>query len=195
MKKESLVGRQFSICVLCIFFIIVLSLLVTYRNTKHTDIKKVSNPVLMPIMYTPTQATVQCAAPADTRESSLSEDDVIVIRLVIAESGNQPYAGQCAVAQVVYDRMHYTTNAFGGNSVKAVIYRGGQFAGLYAGDIYKFPNAIKAVDAVFHKGFRQFKATTVYFFNPKTAGRSAISWLRKHPYVGTIGNHEFRGAA
>lgn len=116
-------------------------------------------------------------------------EEELLARLVIAESGNQPYEGQVAVAQVVCDRI----NAGYGKSISEVIYAPKQFAKPYAGDISKFPKAQEAVYAVLYEGARAFEEPVIFFCNPATSSPNALAWMRTKPFIGTIGAHDFFG--
>lgn len=116
-------------------------------------------------------------------------EEELLVRLVIAESGNQPYEGQVAVAQVVCDR--YIAGY--GDSITDVIYAENQFAEPYSKDISDYPLASEAVHAVLYEGERAFTETTIFFCNPARSSKSALEWMRTKPYVGTIADHEFYG--
>lgn len=116
-------------------------------------------------------------------------EEELLVRLVIAESGNQPYEGQVAVAQVVCDR--YVAGY--GDSITAVIYAENQFATPYSKDISVYPLASEAVHAVLYEGERAFIETTLFFCNPSRSNPSALEWMRTKPYIGTIADHEFYG--
>lgn len=116
-------------------------------------------------------------------------EEELLVRLVIAESGNQPYEGQVAVAQVVCDR--YVAGF--GDSITEVIYAENQFATPYSKDISDYPLASEAVHAVLYEGERAFTETTLFFCNPSRSDASALSWMRTKPYIGTIADHEFYG--
>lgn len=116
-------------------------------------------------------------------------EEELLVRLVIAESGNQPYEGQVAVAQVVCDR--YVAGY--GDSITDVIYAENQFATPYSKDISVYPLASKAVHAVLYEGERAFIETTLFFCNPSRSNPSALEWMRTKPYIGTIADHEFYG--
>lgn len=116
-------------------------------------------------------------------------EEELLVRLVIAESGNQPYEGQVAVAQVVCDR--YVAGY--GDSITDVIYAKNQFAKLYSKDISDYPLASEAVHAVLYKGERAFTETTLFFCNPDKSSASALEWMRTKSYIGTIADHEFYG--
>lgn len=116
-------------------------------------------------------------------------EEELLVRLVIAESGNQPYEGQVAVAQVVCDR--YVAGF--GDSITDVIYAENQFATPYSKDISVYPLASEAVHAVLYEGERAFIETTLFFCNPGRSSASALEWMRTKPYIGTIADHEFYG--
>lgn len=116
-------------------------------------------------------------------------EEELLVRLVIAESGNQPYEGQVAVAQVVCDR--YVAGY--GDSITEVIYADNQFATPYSKDISVYPLASEAVHAVLYEGERAFIETTLFFCNPSRSDASALAWMRTKPYIGTIADHEFYG--
>lgn len=116
-------------------------------------------------------------------------EEELLVRLVIAESGNQPYEGQVAVAQVVCDR--YVAGY--GDSITDVIYAENQFATPYSKDISMYPLAGEAVHAVLYEGERAFIETTLFFCNPSRSNPSALEWMRTKPYIGTIADHEFYG--
>lgn len=116
-------------------------------------------------------------------------EEELLVRLVIAESGNQPYEGQVAVAQVVCDR--YVAGY--GDSITDVIYAENQFATPYSKDISVYPLASEAVHAVLYEGERAFTETTLFFCNPSRSDASALAWMRTKPYIGTIADHEFYG--
>lgn len=116
-------------------------------------------------------------------------EEELLVRLVIAESGNQPYEGQVAVAQVVCDR--YVAGF--GDSITDVIYAENQFATPYSKDISVYPLASEAVHAVLYEGERAFIETTLFFCNPSRSSASGLAWMRTKPYIGTIADHEFYG--
>lgn len=116
-------------------------------------------------------------------------EEELLVRLVIAESGNQPYEGQVAVAQVVCDR--YVAGY--GDSITDVIYAKNQFAKPYSKDISDYPLAGEAVHAVLYEGERAFTETTLFFCNPDKSSTSALEWMRTKSYIGTIADHEFYG--
>ena len=149
-------------------------------------------PVTLSTTLSPSPSpTVQPSA-AEVKKSVVpvaAGEEELLIRLVIAESGNQPYEGQVAVAQVVCDR--YTAGY--GNSITEVIYAKGQFARPYDKDITDYELAAKAVHAVLYEGERAFDETVLFFCNPAASDSAALKWMRTKPYIGTIAEHEFYG--
>lgn len=149
-------------------------------NSKQT----VSSTYTAPAVSTCTSTdTVQSVVPCT------KEEEELLVSLVIAEAKGEPYEGQVAVAQVVCDRVAYGFGA----SITEVIYAKNQFATPSTEPHENYPLAVAAVQAVLYEGARAFEEPTIFFFNPKWSSPSATKWLRTKPYVGTIGNHEFRG--
>lgn len=121
----------------------------------------------------------------------LHDDDFeLVCRVVAAECRGEPYEGQQAVAQVIYDRLHST---YYGETVEDVLLKPGAFAKPWKGDLGSYPKVIEAVESVFYGGHRVFDDAAYFFFNPVTARPGPVKELRTYTYLGTIGNHEFRG--
>lgn len=162
------------------------------------------SPALVKLAEAPEVATEAILAQSFTipvEEQSISADEYLlsaaefdlITRVVISESGDEPFEGQCAVAQVIRDRLEHDNGNLYGGSVKGVLYKENQFASPYRGDLSKYPDAEKAVAAVFKEGYRVFDKITVIFFNPAFSDSSAMRTLRKYNYVGTVGDHEFYG--
>ena len=86
------------------------------------------------IYYTPAEgyASYDALQQARAEEAAASMD--LIMRLVVAEAGNQGYDGMRAVAQVIYDRRYNSTYDFG-ETFEEIIYADGQFCTPYAGDI------------------------------------------------------------
>lgn len=142
----------------------------------------------MPVAVSGSEEQEEQEAPQPIIPVAEGEEELLV-RLVIAESGNQPYEGQVAVAQVVCDR--YVAGY--GDSITDVIYAENQFATPYSKDISVYPLASEAVHAVLYEGERAFIETTLFFCNPSRSNPSALEWRRTKPYIGTIADHEFYG--
>lgn len=106
----------------------------------------------------------------------------LVQRVVMAESGNQSYLGQMAVAQCIRD-----TCLRDGLSPKEVVTAPGQYTAPYEG---KIPESIKeAVFAVFIRGESAVNGNLYYFYSLAT-GR-ASGWHESKDWVCTIGDHKF----
>lgn len=139
-------------------------------------------------------ARQEAQASRSTRPPAFTDSEIeMVIRVVIAEAGIEPYEGQQAVAQCIYDRVHHSNKRLYGTGVEGVLTKPHQYTKPYKGDINKFPNAIKAVHSVFLEGHRVFEETAVIFFDPRYSGKEDMRVLRRYNYLGTIGGHEFRG--
>lgn len=112
----------------------------------------------------------------------------LITRIVIAESKSEPLEGKIAVAQVILDRWIKQ-----GGSLNEVILAPKQFATPYPFSIEEFPDCRLATHLVFDLGYRVFKEPTLFFFNPTTSEPEQVKLLRTFSYIGTIGEHEFRG--
>lgn len=110
----------------------------------------------------------------------------LMTRLVCAEAGGEPYAGQVAVASVVLNRVK--SGKFP-NSVRGVIFQPLAFESVQNGLIWRVtPNRL-ARQAVYD-AIRGWDPThgALFFFNPVKAESTWI-WSRKQ--VARIGNHVF----
>lgn len=140
-----------------------------------------------------TEAVTICTEVEAPPQPRFTEAELeLVARVVATESRGEPYEGQCAVAQVIYDRYMLEDKRFG-KSISEILCRPNQFAKPFKGDLNSYPKTIAAVNAVFVDEYRVFEPVTVYFYNPKTAQASAKRWLETMPYIGHINNHIFRG--
>lgn len=120
---------------------------------------------------------------------SYTNDEVMLAYLVlVAEAGNQPFEGQCAVVQCFVDRLK---NGFG-DTLSEVLLAPGQFASPYKGDTTDFEMCWDAIAYVLFNGGRVYEEDVIFFYNPKIAAKSAVKWLEKKPYIGQIGDHVFR---
>ena len=104
-----------------------------------------------------------------------------VVKVVMAESGNQSLEGQMAVAQCIAN-----TAAVEGMSLYEVVTQPGQYADPYPGQ----PNAsvIDACERVFKNGERVVDAMIRWFYNPSSC---YSAWHESKTYVATIGDHRF----
>lgn len=106
----------------------------------------------------------------------------LVQRVVMAESGNQPFDGQVAVAQCIFDRMLRD-----GESATEVVTKPSQFASPTAKEV---SNSVKyAVYAVFHDGLRVTEEPIYSFYS--TRGGFVSSNHEDMNHVVTIEDHKF----
>lgn len=123
-------------------------------------------------------------------EAAASMD--LIMRLVVAEAGNQGYDGMRGVAQVIYDRRYNSTYDFG-ETFEEIIYADGQFCKPYAGDITPWmPTVAEACWAVFYAGDFVFEEPVHYFYRDDMISQSNRSWFETKKFVGVLGAHTFR---
>ncbi|HEX6988244.1 MAG TPA: cell wall hydrolase [Bacillota bacterium] len=109
----------------------------------------------------------------------------LLARLVQAEAGGEPYAGQVAVAAVILNRLEHPLFP---DTIPAVIYQPQQFEPVDNGWINLPAGAVAyraVLDAV--NGWDPSYGA-LYFFNPNKV-TNAFLWSR--PHTVTIGNHRF----
>ena len=127
---------------------------------------------------------------ARAEEAAASMD--LIMRLVVAEAGNQGYDGMRAVAQVIYDRRYNSTYDFG-ETFEEIIYADGQFCAPYAGDIEPWmPTVAEACEAVFYDDEYVFNEPVHYFYREDMISQSNRSWFETKKFVGVLGTHTFR---
>ena len=145
------------------------------------------------IMYnTPAEgyASYEALQQARAEEAAVSMD--LIMRLVVAEAGNQGYDGMRAVAQVIYDRRYNSTYDFG-ETFEEIIYADGQFCTPYAGDIEPWmPTVAEACEAVFYDGEYVFDEPVHYFYRDDRISQHNRSWFETKKFVGVLGAHTFR---
>ena len=106
----------------------------------------------------------------------------LVQRVVMAESGNQSFDGQVAVAQCIFDRMLRD-----GESATEVVTKPSQFASPTAKEV---SNSVKyAVYAVFHDGLRITEEPIYSFYS--TVGGFVSSSHEEMNHIVTIEDHKF----
>ena len=110
----------------------------------------------------------------------------LLARLIYAESRGEPYQGQVAVGAVVLNRVNSSDFP---NTVKQVIYQGGQFSPVTNGQIHLNPNqtAYDAVEDAIH-GVDPSQGA-LYFYNPDKA--ETLWWLETRQRTIKIGDHVF----
>lgn len=119
----------------------------------------------------------------------------LIMRLVIAEAGNQGYDGMRAVAQVIYDRRYNSSYDFG-QTFEEIIYAPKQFTKPYSGDISPWlPTAQEACEAVFYQQDMYFDEPVHYFYRADKVDCATLHWFETKKLVGTLGAHTFRSDA
>lgn len=127
---------------------------------------------------------------ARAEEAAASMD--LIMRMVVAEAGNQGYDGMRAVAQVIYDRRYNSTYDFG-ETFEEIIYANGQFCTPYAGDLEPWmPTVAEACEAVFYDGEYVFSEPVHYFYRDDMISQSNRSWFETKKFIGILGAHTFR---
>jgi len=118
-------------------------------------------------------------------KTTASGDTYLLAQCVYAESRDEPYKGQVAVAAVVLNRVDSSSFP---NSIAGVIYQPGAFSAVDDGQINLSPDdtAIKAArDAL--NGYDPTNGC-LYYYNPSKATNQ---WIRSRPIITTIGRHVF----
>jgi N-acetylmuramoyl-L-alanine amidase len=121
---------------------------------------------------------------------SISESDFdLLVRLVAAEAGGEPYEGQVAVAAVVLNRMRSYQFP---DSVRGVIYQKNQFSSVPKLPYIQPSESCRkaAVEAI--NGVDPSKGA-LYFYNPETSSKEGIRFFNSANLRVTarIGNHVF----
>ena len=145
------------------------------------------------IMYdTPATGYASYEALMYSRAEEAAASMDLIMRLVVAEAGNQGYDGMRAVAQVIYDRRYNSTYDFG-STFEEIIYADGQFCTPYSGDIEPWmPTVAEACEAVFYDGGYAFDEPVHYFYRDDMISQSKRSWFETKKFVGVLGAHTFR---
>lgn len=169
--------------------------------TTPREMQQAAAPVVPDVVQLEEEA-VACDTPAEgyasydalqqarAEEAAASMD--LIMRLVVAEAGNQGYDGMRAVAQVIYDRRYNSTYDFG-ETFEEIIYADGQFCTPYAGDIEPWmPTVAEACEAVFYDGECVFNEPVHYFYREDMISQSNRSWFETKKFVGVLGAHTFR---
>ncbi|MBC7346266.1 MAG: cell wall hydrolase [Clostridia bacterium] len=127
---------------------------------------------------------VQAYRPA--RGVSRSDEVDLLARLVAAEAGNEPYAGQVAVAAVVLNRVAHPSFP---NTLAGVIYQPLAFESVTTGWIWRAPGLVTArraaIDAL--NGWDPTYGS-LYFWNP---AKPVNPWIWTRQIVTQIGRHIF----
>ena len=140
----------------------------------------------------PTESDTSDDAQQLTRAEEAAASMDLIMRLVVAEAGNQGYDGMRAVAQVIRDRRYNSTYNFG-ETFEEIIYDAGQFCTPYAGDIGPWmPTVAEACEAVFYDGEYVFDEPVHYFYRDDMISQSTRNWFETKKFVGVLGAHTFR---
>ncbi len=127
------------------------------------------------------------AVPESKSEIKLSDYDRWFIECVVAgEAGGEPYDGQRAVAQCIYNAM--LKDGLTPQEVKINYQYAGWKEGLYDTDRKAWQSVHDAVSAVFDYGDFVTDEPILYFYNPAIV---YSSWHESQNYVMTIGGHKF----
>ena len=130
------------------------------------------------------------AAIAESGDTYYNEQDVYWLsRIIYAESGNQPLAGQIGVGNVVLNRVE---SPLFPDTVYAVIFDrtyGVQFSPVETGGIYCEPDEEAIIAAKLALGGYETVGDSLYFVNPSIG---AVSWFASNfTFVARIGDHDF----
>lgn len=129
-------------------------------------------------------------AQAKIEVPALSEEDRnILLKIVEAEATGQAVEGKMYVAAVILNRVKSSDFP---DSVKKVVYQGGQFSPVSDGRINCKPTetTIEAVNRVL-AGETDAQGAT-FFMNPKISSKKNVKWFRSHlSYLFSYGGHEF----
>ena len=127
--------------------------------------------------------------PVKVPESISAVDFDLLVRLVAAEAGGEPYDGQVAVAAVVLNRMRSYKFP---NTVRGVVYQENQFS-----SVPKLPYIVPSescrravVEAL--NGIDTSNGA-LYFYNPETSSKEGLRFFNsaKLKVTARIGNHVF----
>ena len=124
-------------------------------------------------------------ASSSGQNSTSSNDEYLLARIISAEARGEPYSGQVAVGAVVLNRVDHPSFP---NTIAGVIYQKGAFTALDDGQ-FDQPIADSA-----YRAAREALAGSdptggcIYYYNPKTATNA---WIRTLPITTRIGKHVF----
>ena len=124
-------------------------------------------------------------ASSSGQNSTSSNDEYLLARIISAEARGEPYSGQVAVGAVVLNRVDHPSFP---NTIAGVIYQKGAFTALDDGQ-FDQPIADSA-----YRAAREALAGSdptggcIYYYNPQTATNA---WIRTLPITTRIGKHVF----
>lgn len=145
---------------------------------------------------TPTQQNVKLETKTNPQTTNITRSTIpisadqyqILVRLIKAEAGGEPFEGQVAVAAVLLNRIR--SGKFP-TSISGNVFRKGEFESVSNGYIWYInptPSSHKAA-ALALKGWDP-TGGSLYFFNP---AKSTSRWIWSRPIYTKIGNHYFAG--
>lgn len=151
-------------------YVLILLLLNIAIQSKSATIKLIVKPTCTEFVY------------------SISDDILMLARLIYAEARGEPYLGKLGVGQVVRNRMQYTSR-----SLRAVIYRKGQFDGINTRAFYQTPSeeCILAAIEILENNISVFGDRVLYFLNPKVSTDVGFMTRIAPYFVVKIGRHNF----
>ncbi len=152
---------------------------------------KDSSPEMLDPIYAVTVNYRIDSQPSQTRRpNSINESDFdLLIRLVTAEAGNEPFEGQVAVAAVVLNRV--VSYSFP-NTIRDVIYQNGQFSSLPKLPALT-PTEMSRQAVVEALNGKDPSNGALYFYNPRTCSKEGLAFFNsgKLRVTARIGNHTF----
>ena len=129
-------------------------------------------------------------APPEQRQEIIVENKELIIRVVFAEAGNQPYVGKLLVAATIKNRSEQW-----GLSPVDVVTATGQYAKPYSSSTFteaqqkQYDDCKQAVEEVFNN-YSTYD-DVLYFCNPKISNPDSLKWMQTKQYVVTVADHTF----
>lgn len=117
---------------------------------------------------------------------SLSDELLLLARIIYAEARGEPFEGQVAVGAVVMNRVRDPRFP---NTIAEVIYQSGQFIPVSDGTINLTPNQVAIRAAKNALSGMDPSGGAVFFYNPKIA--TTTWWFENRSVTKVIGNHVF----
>lgn len=116
------------------------------------------------------------------------EERALLEKLVHAEAAGEPYEGQIAVANVVFNRLE---SSLFPQSIKDIIFQKKQFPVAHTGSIHRIMPSENVKEAVRDalEGRKEIESDVLFFLNENTATDKWIT--RNRLYSTTIGKHAF----
>ena len=120
-------------------------------------------------------------------------DVYLLAQLIYAEARGESFYGKLAVATVVLNRAEHgpAWMSQGKHTLEGVIFCPGQFDGVRTKAFYEQfdEESLKAAHMVLLEGYRSFRSSILYFYNPKTS--TDHGFIKSVKPVIKIGNHVF----